>query len=103
MANKEFQVRHGIRVDNTLVIDSSGEWQGNPVPVIWGQVNGTLSNQTDLQNAIDCKSARGHSHTGSTISSLDAGDTTTGTFADARISVGSITQQLHSIDLAVTM
>ncbi|KKM64813.1 hypothetical protein LCGC14_1497540 [marine sediment metagenome] len=39
-----------------------------------------------------------HTHTGSTISALDAGDTTTGSFADGRISVGSVTQHVASID-----
>lgn len=33
-----------------------------------------------------------HAHTGTTISSLDTGDITTGTFADARISESSVTQ-----------
>lgn len=29
----------------------------------WGEINGTLSNQTDLQSALDGKSNVGHSHT----------------------------------------
>jgi hypothetical protein len=30
----------------------------------WGSITGTLSNQTDLQNALDAKSATTHNHTG---------------------------------------
>lgn len=30
---------------------------------IWGQISGTLSNQTDLQNALNGKAASSHSHT----------------------------------------
>lgn len=40
----------------------------NPV---WGDIGGTLSNQTDLQAALDAKSDTGHSHTLADIS--DAG------------------------------
>ena len=39
-----------------------------------------------------------HAHTGTTISALAAGDTTTGTFANARIAVGNVTQHQGSID-----
>jgi len=45
-------------------------------------VNGVTS---AIQAQIDGKAPSAHSHTGSEISALDAGDTTTGTFADARI------------------
>lgn len=30
----------------------------------WGAITGTLSNQTDLQNALDAKSGTGHNHSG---------------------------------------
>lgn len=39
-----------------------------------------------------------HNHTGTTISALDTGDITTGTFANARISQGSVTQHQGAID-----
>ena len=39
-----------------------------------------------------------HAHTGTTISALGAGDVTTGTFANARIAVGNVTQHQGSID-----
>ena len=33
----------------------------------WGSITGTLSNQTDLQSAIDAKAASSHTHTGAQV------------------------------------
>ena len=61
--------------------------------VTWGGVTGTLSNQTDLQTALDGKAATGHTHTLADVTdsggaaALDVG-TTAGTVAagdDSRI------------------
>lgn len=78
---------------------------------VWGNVSGTLSDQTDVQAAIDA--AAGDAAWGgitgtlsaqtdlqAALTSLDAGDTTTGTFADARISESSVTQ--HEAALTIT-
>jgi hypothetical protein len=62
----------------------------------WGDITGTLSNQTDLQAALDAKQASGsyaaasHNHAASEV--------TSGTFADARISESSVTQHEAAID-----
>lgn len=47
----------------------------------WGSITGTLSNQTDLQNALDGKAASSHVHA--------AGDVTSGVLATARLGSGS--------------
>ena len=41
------------------------------VAAIWGQITGTLSDQTDLQAALDGKSDIGHTHTHSALLGLD--------------------------------
>jgi hypothetical protein len=38
--------------------------------VIWGDITGTLSNQTDLKNALDAKAALSHTHVESDITDL---------------------------------
>lgn len=37
---------------------------GGPGSSAWGDITGTLANQTDLQSAIDAKSGTSHNHTG---------------------------------------
>ncbi len=59
---------------------------------VWGAISGTLSAQTDLQTALNGKSATGHAHATT--------DVTSGTFADARISQSSVTQ--HQAALSIT-
>ena len=39
-------------------------WQAPSVGISWGGITGTLSNQTDLQSALDAKSASNHNHAG---------------------------------------
>ena len=76
----------------------------------WGEITGTLANQTDLQTALDGKAATGHSHTLSDVTdsggaaALDVG-TTTGTVAagdDSRITGAVQTSRQvatqHSLD-----
>ena len=43
----------------------TGNYQrfGRKVDTVWGDITGTLSNQVDLQTALDGKSATSHSHT----------------------------------------
>ncbi|MCP4322723.1 MAG: hypothetical protein GY787_12930, partial [Alteromonadales bacterium] len=38
---------------------------------VWGAITGTLSNQTDLQNALNAKSATGHTHTAANVTDFD--------------------------------
>lgn len=38
--------------------------------ISWGGIGGTLSNQTDLQNALNAKAASGHSHAESDVTNL---------------------------------
>jgi hypothetical protein len=59
---------------------------------VWGAISGTLSAQTDLQTALNGKSATGHAHA--------ASDVTSGTFGDTRISQSSVTQ--HQAALSIT-
>jgi len=82
----------------------------------WGNIGGTLADQTDLQSALDAKigasgvtyinlNANGDVGTGATQVAQgdhghDAGDVSTGTFADARISESSVTQ--HQAALSIT-
>lgn len=44
--------------------DGTCSWQTASGSVAWGGVTGTLSNQTDLQSALDGKSSTSHDHTG---------------------------------------
>lgn len=59
---------------------------------VWGNITGTLADQTDLQSALDGKAASSHSHA--------ASDITSGTFADARIAESNVTQ--HQAALSIT-
>lgn len=58
----------------------------------WGSLTGTLSDQTDLQTALDGKSDVGHTHA--------ASDVVSGTFEDARIAESNVTQ--HEAALTIT-
>ncbi len=51
--------------------------------VAWGAITGTLSNQTDLQAALDGKAATSHTHTASQISDSTAAGRSMLTAADA--------------------
>lgn len=53
----------------------------------WGGVGGTLSDQTDLQNALD---------------NIDTSQVVSGTFADARISEASVTQHEGALSISFT-
>jgi hypothetical protein len=60
---------------------------------IWGLISGNLSDQTDLQSALNSKSNNGHTHSASEIVS--------GTLADARIpslAISKITNLQTSLD-----
>lgn len=58
----------------------------------WGDVVGTLADQTDLQAALDGKAVSGHDHTTNNI--------TSGVFLDARIQESNVTQ--HEAALSIT-
>jgi len=60
----------------------------------WGDVAGTLSNQTDLQAALDAKAVVGHTHTTNNI--------TSGTFLDARIAETNVTQHQAALSIALS-
>ena len=51
------------------------------LPAAWGSITGTLTAQTDLQSALDGKTATGHAHA--------ASDVTSGTVATARLGSGT--------------
>jgi len=59
----------------------------------WGDVVGTLSNQTDLQAALDAKAVSGHVHSTNNI--------TSGTFIDARIAESNITQHEAALSIGI--
>ena len=59
---------------------------------LWGGIAGTLSDQTDLQAALDLKSNVGHTHA--------AADIISGTLADARVAQSNVTQ--HEAALAIS-
>lgn len=64
----------GLAGADELLVSDSGVIKRMDISVMNAYFNGALD-----------FSATGHTHTGTTISALDAGDTTTGTFAAARI------------------
>lgn len=74
--------------DGSAYVRKDAAWAA----LAWGQVGGTLADQTDLQTALNGKAATGHTHA--------AGDVVSGTFADARIAVTNVTQ--HQTALAIT-
>lgn len=57
--------------DPTLVLNQQGDFIVNSAAVVWGGITGTLSNQTDLQAALDAVSGAGWKITGN--SGLTAG------------------------------
>ena len=72
LTHNAVQIR-GIVVSTTTPTDgqvlqynsTSGEYEPSEIASgggTWGSITGTLSNQTDLQNALDAKSATGHTH-----------------------------------------
>lgn len=75
--------------DWTLETKPSGGGGGSSS---WGNISGNISNQTDLQAALDAKAASSHTHATT--------DITSGTMADARIAESNVTQ--HQAALSVT-
>jgi len=59
----------------------------------WGDVVGTLADQTDLQAALDAKAVSGHVHSTNNI--------TSGTFIDARIAQSNITQHEAALSIGI--
>lgn len=55
---------------------SLGTWEvvgdGGGGPATWGSITGTLSNQTDLQGALDGKAASGHTHSIANVTGLQS-------------------------------
>ena len=45
----------GVKIGSGLTVGIDGTISVTPVTVTWGTITGTLSNQTDLQNALDAK------------------------------------------------
>lgn len=68
---------------STTFLRGDGTWAtpGGSGGANWGEINGTLSDQTDLQSALDGKANASHTHA--------AGDVTSGTFAVARLGSGT--------------
>lgn len=66
---------------------------GNETITLSGDASGSGTTSITVVVANDS-----HTHTGSTISNLNANDTTVGQFADARISESSVTQHESAID-----
>lgn len=67
--------------DHVYIAEDTGymyRWNGSSYTqltdqtAIWGQVSGTLSNQTDLQTALDGKSDTGHTHTLANVTDVTA-------------------------------
>lgn len=63
---------------DTLTINATGSGGGS---VAWGAITGLLSNQGDLQTALNGKANASHTHA--------ASDITSGTFATARLGTGT--------------
>jgi hypothetical protein len=60
--------------DDTVYGRVNGEWEivgGSGGSTVWGSITGTLSNQTDLQGALNGKADTGHTHAETDITDLD--------------------------------
>ncbi len=75
-----------------VMLIAAGGAASSPVASVFGRTGAVTALQADYDSfflttaeANALYSVLAHTHTGSTISALDAGDTTTGAFADARI------------------
>lgn len=62
---------------STTFLRGDGSWVTISASTAWGSITGTLSSQTDLQNALNAKAASSHSHTVSDISASGTPDSTT--------------------------
>lgn len=63
--------------DNTKFLRGDGAWVTISATTAWGSITGTLSSQTDLQNALNAKAATAHTHTVGQISATGTADSTT--------------------------
>lgn len=63
--------------DNTKFLRGDGAWVTISASTAWGSITGTLSSQTDLQNALNAKAATAHTHTVGQISATGTADSTT--------------------------
>lgn len=63
--------------DNTKFLRGDGAWVTISATTAWGSITGTLSSQTDLQNALNAKAATSHTHTVGQISATGTADSTT--------------------------
>lgn len=99
---------------------------GEEFTPVWGEIQGTLADQTDLQDALDGKAPTVHTHTWGQITGAPvyttrwpswsevtgkpstfppsshthaAGDINSGTFANARISQSSVTQHQAALSI----
>ncbi len=79
MAKKEFNVRHGLRVGNTLVIDSSGSWLGASIPDTQISVGSVTQHESAL--SISTTQLKGSPQ-----------------LPDALVQVSNVTQHVGSID-----
>ena len=61
----------GGGVGNAVIVAADGSLENSGAPpggtVVWGDIGGTLSNQTDLQGALNNKSDTGHGHNGNEV------------------------------------
>lgn len=72
--------------------DGTTSWEASPIAdVSWGDVIGTLSNQTDLQSALNAKAASVHTHAISDVTSLQ-------TTLDGKALIGGDASQLFLVD-----
>lgn len=78
--------------DSTTYLRGDNTWATVSPSVVWGGITGVLSNQTDLQTALNNKADLSHNHAASNI--------TSGTFTDARIAQTNVTQ--HQAALSIT-
>lgn len=68
---------------------------GGSSSVAWGNITGSLSSQTDLQNALNAKAASSHTHSTSQITNLDS------TLAN-KLNVADLLNAIKAIDGAGT-
>ena len=83
-----------IQIVNNVISATGGGGGGGSAN--WGSIGGTLSNQTDLQNALDGKATASHTHTKSQITDFPAIPTVPTKLSDFTDDLGSSPTHTHS-------
>ena len=86
-----------IGVYSTAEVDALIDGVGGGV-VVWGDIGGTLSNQIDLQNALNSKASSSHTHSQSDITNLtsDLALKASVVYVDAGLATKAVASHTHA-------